>query len=322
VLRQVAEGVLIHESEFCKSNAVVVQGRVGVLLIDPGRQGSEMACLANDLSDSGQAVVAGFSTHPHWDHLLWHALLGAAPRYGTARCASTVRVRLSDAGAKTRVARLLPPDIAEQVPVDLLGLITGLPAETARIPWDRPQVRIIEHQAHAPDHAALIEERGVLVAGDMLSDALIPMLDLNDTADPIEDYLAALRLLEGAAGDVDVLVPGHGSIGGADQVRARIDQDRAYVHALRGAGVPGDPRVGPSATFGKDLLLGVHERQLQHNPAADTAASGPSSTFSRPPLPRPSTRRALPTARWARRRYVSRYPRRPRKPRTLTATIG
>ena len=37
----------------------------------------------------------------------------------------------------------------------------------------------------------------------MLSDVLIPLLDLNDTADPIEDHLAALRLLEGAAGDVD-----------------------------------------------------------------------------------------------------------------------
>ena len=79
--------------------------------------------------------------------------------------------------------RLIPPDIAEQVPLDLLGLITGLPAETAQIPWDGPQVRIIEHQAHAPGHAALlIEERGVLVAGDMLSDVLIPMLDLNGTA--------------------------------------------------------------------------------------------------------------------------------------------
>src|SRR6266542_1131357 len=222
VLRQVAEGVLIHESEFCQSNAVVVHGRAGVLLIDPGVHGYEMACLANDLSDLGQTVVAGFSTHPHWDHLLWHARLGAAPRYGTARCAATVRDRLSDARGKARIAALIPPDIAEQVPLDLLGLITGLPAETARIPWDGPQVRIIEHQAHAPGHAALlIEERGVLVAG-------------------------------------------HGSIGGADQVHARIDQDRAYVHALRDAGVPGDPRVGPTATFGKDWLPGMHERQLQH----------------------------------------------------------
>jgi glyoxylase-like metal-dependent hydrolase (beta-lactamase superfamily II) len=266
VLRQIAEGVLIHDSEFCQSNAVVVPGRTGVLLIDAGVLGYEMAALANDLRELGQPVVAGFSTHPHWDHLLWHDGLGAAPRYGTARCAASVRAQLSDARAKARIAeQLIPPDIAEQVPLDLLGLITGLPAETARIPWDGPQVRIIEHQAHAPGHAALlIDERGVLVAGDMLSDVLIPMLDLNDTADPIQDYLAALRLLEGVADDVDVLVPGHGSTGGADQVRARIEQDRAYVHGLHDAGVPGDPRVGPSATFGQDWLPGVHQRQLQH----------------------------------------------------------
>jgi glyoxylase-like metal-dependent hydrolase (beta-lactamase superfamily II) len=262
VLRQVAEGVLIHESEFCQSNAVVVQGRAGVLLIDPGIYGSEMACLANDLSESGQTVVAGFSTHFHWDHVLWHARLGAAPRYGTARCAATIRDLLGGPHWKDSIAGWIPPDIAEQISWDLFGLITGLPAGTARIPWDGPQVRIIEHQAHAPGHAALlIEERGVLVAGDMLSDALIPMLDLNGTADPIEDYLAALRLLEGVAGDVDVLIPGHGSIGGADQVRARIEQDSAYVHALCDAHTPSDPRVGPSATF--DWLPSVHERQLQ-----------------------------------------------------------
>jgi glyoxylase-like metal-dependent hydrolase (beta-lactamase superfamily II) len=223
-----------------------------------------MTCLANDLRGLGQPVVAGFSTHPHWDHLLWQASLGTAPRYGTARCAATVRDRLSDAGAKARVAGMIPPDIVEQVPLDLLGLITGLPADAAWIPWDGPQVRIIEHQAHAPGHAALlIEERGVLIAADMLSDVLIPLLDLNGTADPIEDHLAALRLLEGAVGDVDVVVPGHGSVGGADQVRARIDQDRGYLQALRDADVLSDPRLGPSATFG-DWLPGVHERHLQH----------------------------------------------------------
>jgi glyoxylase-like metal-dependent hydrolase (beta-lactamase superfamily II) len=265
VLTQVADGVLIHESEFCQSNAVVVHGRAGVLLIDAGVLGHEMATLADDLSELGQPVVAGFSTHPHWDHLLWHARLGAAPRYGTARCAATVRDRLPDASAKARVAEhLIPPDISGQVPLDLLGDITGLPAETAQIPWDGPQVRIIEHQAHASGHAALlIEERGVLVAGDMLSDVLIPMLDLNGTADPIEDYLVALRLLDGVAGDVDVLVPGHGSTGGADQVQARIDQDRAYVQALRDAQVPSDPRVGPSAKSGWEWVSDVHAGQLQ-----------------------------------------------------------
>jgi glyoxylase-like metal-dependent hydrolase (beta-lactamase superfamily II) len=263
VLRQVADGVLIHESAFCQSNAVVVRGRTGALLIDPGVQGHEMDCLVNDLSASGQTVVAGFSTHPHWDHLLWDARFGTAPRYGTARCAATARDRLSDPGAKARIAEHLPPD-AEKVPLDLLGEIAGLPAEAMRIPWDGPQVRIIEHQAHAPGHAALfIEERGVLVAGDMLSDVLVPMLDTNGTADPIEDYLAALRLFESVAGNVDVVVPGHGSVGGADQVPARIDQDRAYLHALRDGRPVNDPRVGPSAKAGWEWVSDVHEGQLR-----------------------------------------------------------
>jgi glyoxylase-like metal-dependent hydrolase (beta-lactamase superfamily II) len=100
------------------------------------------------------------------------------------------------------------------------------------------------------------------VAGDMLSDILIPFPDL-DAADPIEDYLAGLRLLEGVADDVDVLIPGHGSVGGADQVGARIDQDRAYVQALRDGHAPDDPRIGPLATYGKDWLPSVYEWQLQ-----------------------------------------------------------
>ena len=264
MLRQVAEGVLIHESEFIQSNAVVVQGRAGVLLIDPGIKGDEMAALAKDLHELGQPVVAGFSTHPHWDHLLWHPKLGEAPRYGTARCAADIQDLLSKADWKDQVAEALPRDIGEKIPLDLLGLITGLPAETTQIPWDGPGVRIVEHQAHAPGHAALfIEERRVLIAGDMLSDVLIPMPDLS-AADPIKDHLAALQLLEGVADGVDVVIPGHGSVCKADQARARIKQDRAYVQALRDGGViPDDPRLGRSAESGWDWVSGVHEWQLQ-----------------------------------------------------------
>ena len=179
MLRQVAEGVLAHGSEFIVSNAVVVQGEAGVLLIDAGTTGDEMVAIADDLRKLGQPVVAGFSTHPHWDHLLWHAKLGEAPRYGTARCAADIKAFLSNPSWKDDVAEELPPEVAGEVPLDLLGLITGLPAGTTQIPWDGPKVRIIEHQAHAPGHAALlIEKRRVLVAGDMLSDVLIPMLDL------------------------------------------------------------------------------------------------------------------------------------------------
>ncbi|MEU8045174.1 MBL fold metallo-hydrolase [Micromonospora echinofusca] len=271
MLRQVADGVLVHESEFIQSNTIVVQGRAGVLLIDPGLQDHELACLANDLSASGRTVVVGFSTHPDWDHLLWHAQLGEAPRYGTARCAAAVQEQLSDPEAKAHItAHLAETEIAGQVPLDLYGAITALPAGTSRIPWAGPEVRIIEHRAHAPGHAALfVEERGVLVAGDMLSDVLVPMLDLDGAVDPIEDYLAALRLLEGVAADVDVVVPGHGSVGGAGQVHERIERDRAYVLALRAGREPDDPRIGPSAKPGWEWVSDVHHGQVQRLAAGD-----------------------------------------------------
>lgn len=263
MLKQVAEGVLIHQSELLQNNAVVVQGRAGALLIDPGLTDDEMTTLADDLRELGQPVVAGFSTHPDWDHVLWHAKLGEAPRYGTARAAAYLRDLLSKADWKARVAEGLPPEIAEEIPLDLFGLITGLPAGTTQIPWEGPKVQLLEHQAHAQGHAALlIEERRALVAGDMLSDVLIPMLDWS-AADPIEDYLAALRLLEGVADDVDVVIPGHGSAGGADQLRARIKQDRAYVQALRDNQVVSDPRIGPSAKKGWEWVSDVHAGQLQ-----------------------------------------------------------
>jgi len=256
--------VLAHESEFLETQTVAVQGRGGVLLIDPGVTGKDMTCLANDLRELGQPVVTGFSTHPHWDHLLWHRELGEAPRYGTARCAASVREQASDPDWKAHEAEELPAEIADDVPLDLLGLVTGLPPETAHIPWDGPRIRILEHQAHAPGHAALwIEDRGVLVAGDMLSDVLIPMLDLNGIADPIEDYLVALRLIESVAGDADVVVPGHGSIGGAGQVHARIALDRAYVQGLLDPAELSDPRIGPSAKAGYDWVADVHEGQVQ-----------------------------------------------------------
>ncbi|MEU4695221.1 MBL fold metallo-hydrolase [Actinoplanes sp. NPDC023714] len=258
MLTPVANGVLVHESTFLKSNGIVVQGRDGVLLIDPGLRDAELECLADDLPG---AVVAGFSTHPDWDHLLWHRRFGDPPRYGTARCAAAVE---ADPATKARIIEHLEPaGIADEVSLDRYGLIEGLPPGTERIPWDGPEVRILEHRGHAQGHAALlIADRGVLVAGDMLSDVLIPMLDIEDAADPVGDYLAALDLLETVADDAAVVVPGHGSVGGAGEARARIARDRAYVLALRDGRDPADPRIGGSAAPGWEWVSEIHTFQV------------------------------------------------------------
>ena len=53
MLEHAAEGVLVHVSEFCLSNAVVVDGAEGALLIDAGILDEELTCLARDLEDIG-----------------------------------------------------------------------------------------------------------------------------------------------------------------------------------------------------------------------------------------------------------------------------
>lgn len=261
MLNHVAGVVLTHESEFIQTQATVVQGRDGVLLVDPGITRAEMADLANDLRELGRPIVAAFSTHPDWDHVLWHPDLGDAPRYGTARGAASVRELLSLADWKEQVAEGLPPEYADEIPMELLGLIEGLPEGTTHLPWDGPAVRVLEHRAHAPGHAALlVESSGVLVAGDMLSDILMPFLNLQ-ADDPIGDYLAALDLFESVADGVTAVIPGHGSVGGDDAFRLRLAQDRAYVEALRDGRTPDDPRIGPSAPL--DWLVDIHDWQVQ-----------------------------------------------------------
>jgi glyoxylase-like metal-dependent hydrolase (beta-lactamase superfamily II) len=264
MLKAIAEGVWVHESEFLQSQCTIVQGQSGLLLVDPGITGKDLNDLAEDLRELGRPVVAGFSTHPDWDHVLWHESFGEAPRYGTARCAASMRVLLAPADWKKHLTDWLPPEHVDDIPMELFGLLTGLPEGTTQLPWDGPTVRVLEHRAHAVGHAALlIEDRGVLVAGDMLSDILVPFLD-TEAETPIDDYLAALRLFEGVADGVDTVIPGHGSVGRVDTVdrlRDRIDLDRAYVEALREGRRPDDPRIGPSAPL--DWLADVHEWQAQ-----------------------------------------------------------
>ena len=84
MLNEVADGVWVRQSEWVWSNSVVVSVDGGVVLVDPGINGSELTDLADDVDRLGIPVVAGFSTHPHWDHLLWHPRFGDVPRYATA----------------------------------------------------------------------------------------------------------------------------------------------------------------------------------------------------------------------------------------------
>ncbi|MFJ4205545.1 MBL fold metallo-hydrolase [Streptomyces sviceus] len=241
-LCQVADGVWVRQSEWVWSNSVVVRGDEGLILIDPGIDGSELDQLADEVDQLGIPVIAGFCTHPHWDHLLWHGRFGDVPRYATppaARVAAEARER----------AQAMAAQSASGIPLELIGLLTPLPANGGPVPGE-----IIEHQAHAVGHAAiLLADRGVLLVGDMLSDVLIPLLDIRQDGQ-LDAYETSLDRLDEAAGRADVVVPGHGAVAEGPQVAARLAADRAYIDALRRGKEPVDARLGPHA----DWLQGPH----------------------------------------------------------------
>ncbi|GAA3855068.1 MBL fold metallo-hydrolase [Saccharothrix violaceirubra] len=244
MLNQVADGVWVRQSEWVWSNAVVVRGDDGLVVVDPGIGGADLAELADDVDRLGIPVVAGFCTHPHWDHLLWHSRFGDVPRYATAACAQS-------AGEVRERARAMAEQSASGVPLDLVGLLTPLPAAGGVLPGE-----VVEHDAHAVGHAALLlADRGVLIAGDMLSDVLIPLFDPRRTGQPAA-YATALDRLGEAARHVDVVIPGHGAVAVGPEVAARLEADRAYLDAVLAGGDPADARLE------QDWLAGPHQANL------------------------------------------------------------
>lgn len=254
MLTEVANGVWVRQSEWVWTNSIVVRGDDGLILIDPGIHGSELDQLADDLDHLDIPVVAGFSTHPHWDHLLWHPRFGDVPRYATranAQLASEARERAQAMAAET----------APDIPLDLVALLTPLPADGGPIPGE-----IVEHQAHAIGHAAiLLSDRNVLLAGDMFSDALIPLFDPRQD-DQLSAYETALDRVGQAASQVDVLIPGHGSVAKGPEIAARVAADRAYIEALRRGEDPVDSRLESA-----EWLAGPHQSNLERARAVSRA---------------------------------------------------
>jgi len=250
-LTEIAPGVLVATSAYALTTSTVVAGPSGgCLVIDPAVTVADLAALAAGLAGRGLRPVAGWSTHPHWDHVLWSRELGDAPRY-----AAPAAVRFLEAERDGMIREL-----QAAAPGHDLALTGRLrPLDAAVIPWDGPEARLIVHDGHAPGHGAVfLPGTGVLIAGDMCSDVEIPLLD-TVAADPLGDYRAGMERLASVPG-VRRVVPGHGHVGDAGELRRRLALDAAYLDAVRCGKPPDDPRLPGAA----DWLRVTHEEQVRY----------------------------------------------------------
>jgi glyoxylase-like metal-dependent hydrolase (beta-lactamase superfamily II) len=191
--------VAVTTSRRDAATTTAVRWRDEVLLVDPNWDPDELTGLADWFTDRGLRVTAGFATHAHHDHVLWHPGLGPAPRWASATTVARA----------ARHRELLVGELGPDFPAELAVLVGRLrPLAGPRVPWGGPPARAVVHHAHTPGHTALwLPTLGVLVAGDVLSDAEPPLPEETGVA----QYRAGLRRLLPFVVRAAVLVPGHGT---------------------------------------------------------------------------------------------------------------
>jgi len=253
-LTEIAPGVLIATSSYALTTTTLVAGAPGsgeCLIIDPAVTVAELAALAAALGDLGLRPAVAWSTHPHWDHVLWSAELGDAPRY-----AAPAGVRIAETARDGILEELQPA--APGHDLSLIGRLRSLDASA--IPWEGPAAELIVHDGHAPGHGAVfLPHTGVLIAGDMCSDVEIPLLDMV-AADPLGDYRTGMERLTAMPG-VRQVVPGHGHVGDAREFRRRLALDSAYLDAVAGGKAFGDPRLTPDCP---EWMRITHDEQVRY----------------------------------------------------------
>ncbi|NUU16158.1 MBL fold metallo-hydrolase [Cellulomonas humilata] len=225
-LVEVAPGVHVATSAVYTTTSTLLVGDDGTcLVVDPAVTAREVDGLAAAIRDRGWSPVAVWSTHAHWDHVLDGPGLARLPRWADGAAATDRETLAAERDADDELARV------GEAPAPIAAPATAYPRRSPGVlDWPGRTVRVLTHSAHARPHTALlVPDVGVLVAGDMLSDVEIPLLDLSSD-DPVGDYRAALDLLESAG--ARVVVPGHGRVGGPDELRRRLAADRAYLSAL------------------------------------------------------------------------------------------
>ena len=249
-----AAGVWVATASTWTTNTtVIVDDNDDALLIDPALTPAELDAIALAIEAKGWRIVAGASTHPHFDHMLWSRSLdqaswGDCPRFASPRAVDAAEQRADLTWAEA--CRTTPGlDRRRFARLTRLGSAVGAPPgrTVPLLPPAPVGVSAMIHDGHAPGHMAIIA-RGVLVAGDMLSDTEIPLLDLGPHGDgrdgpydPVGDYLLALDCLWKTVLDfpIEVLVPGHGTVArGQEAIMARIQNDRIYLHELTKAAKP------------------------------------------------------------------------------------
>lgn len=230
-LQPLAQGVyawLQLPGSMGRANAGVVVDHDGLTVVDTLMVGSQWSALAAAVAELGHRVHRVVLTSGQIEFVGGTSAFPLAARYGTELTSAHL-----DQPANTRAYQRFMPEFAhefEGLETRPVTHVVGAPAMLT------PAVEVVPIAGHtAGNLMVLLPAAGVLFAGGMCSFGVTPLGFQSDPA-------AWADALDVVAGLAPVIVPGHGPVGGAQQVRELQGYLRACAAA---AGDPGGLAPGP-----------------------------------------------------------------------------
>ncbi len=238
--------VILVTSELLQAHCTIVRGPAGeregdddagageeAFVIDSPVLPEELELLPSLIEQAGFPTPRGLlATHADWDHLLAPLAFAEA----TLGCAESSAARLrAEPGAAQRELRRFDEllQIERRRPLSL-GAVQPL-AVPGRCAIGEGELELHSASGHTADGMALwIGWARVLVAGDYLSPIELP--GIGEGEGMLDAYLATLERLQPLAAAAEHVVPGHGPAIDGERALALLDQDRAYLQALRERG--------------------------------------------------------------------------------------
>jgi len=207
-------------------NTGVLHDAEHAALIDPALLPDEVEDIAAFCEAQQLKVETVVLTHHHWDHILGAARFPGA--HVVAHQAYVAQTALDLERTRRSIQRYeevegvvadvaFDPPMPDQTVERIIGLMVG-----------DIRVQLVHTPGHARDHLSVYDpDAACLWAGDLLSDLEIPFV--SDRLDAFERTLSMFAAME-----INLLVPGHGSLTrDRAEITGRIDADRSYLAELR-----------------------------------------------------------------------------------------
>lgn len=237
--------LIVFVSRVWQTTCTVVRAGAEAFVIDSPVYPDELDAVPNVMEQAGFSASGLLATHADWDHLLGRL---AFPSLSLGCSESTAQRLAAHMGEAQRQLREFDAEhyVADRRPLALAGvqqlpvpgrLELGSGAEGAA-----RELELHPAAGHTADGTAyLMPWLGVLACGDYLSPVEIPMISPGGS---LAGYNETLERLRSLVERCDTVVPGHGApLTRADALRL-LEEDVAYLAALRtrGADAPLPPQ--------------------------------------------------------------------------------